>query len=332
MQRLIVTGPCKTQFEDIPIPKCPNDGILVKTLVTAISTGTEIRVYRWIPVDHEGEMLHGGVPFPKDKTENGYSMIGEVIEIGKDVKNFQLGDHVFLGETHKQYAAAKADQAIKIPSNIPVEHAVMLNILGVGQIALRTGDPSMGEIVAIIGLGVIGLSALAYCKAFGINTIGIDLDKSRQGLAKTMGADLVLSPTDPKFENEINKISNGQGVDIAIEAASNWNAIKTSSDIVRRKGVVVVVARHTDMPKYNPVGHPYFSNALNLRTVYGYDSDGNRWDKKNSTDMTIKLLSENRLQMDAMITHKIKWNEIPEIYDRLDKGDLSIGGVIVDWR
>ena len=101
MQRLIITGPCKTEFEDIPTPKCSNDGILVKTLVTAISTGTEIRVYRWIPVDDEGKMLHGGVPFPKDSTENGYSMIGEVIEVGKDVKDFNLGDRVFLGETHK---------------------------------------------------------------------------------------------------------------------------------------------------------------------------------------------------------------------------------------
>ena len=121
MQRLIITGPCKTEFEDIPTPKCSNDGILVKRLVTAFSSGTEIRVYRWIPVDDEGKMLHGGVPFPKDSTENGYSMIGEVIEVGKDVKDFNLGDRVFLGETHKEYAAVKADQAIKIPNNIPVE-------------------------------------------------------------------------------------------------------------------------------------------------------------------------------------------------------------------
>ena len=121
MQRLIITGPCKTEFEDIPTPKCSNDGILVKTLVTAISTGTEIRVYRWIPVDDEGKMLHGGVPFPKDSTENGYSMIGEVIEVGKDVKDFNLGDRVFLGETHKEYAAVKADQAIKIPNKISIQ-------------------------------------------------------------------------------------------------------------------------------------------------------------------------------------------------------------------
>ena len=332
MQRLIITGPCKAQFEDVPIPKCQSDGILVKTLVTAISTGTEIRVYRWIPVDHEGKMLHGGVPFPKDKTENGYSMIGEIIETGKDIKDFEIGDRVFLGEAHKEYTAVPANQALKIPNHIPIEHAVMLNILGVGQIALRTGNPLMGENVAIVGLGVIGLSALSYCKAFGIHTIGIDLDESRRNLAKQMGADLVVSPKDPEFQNQIKKSINTEGVDIAIEAASNWNAIKTSADIVRKKGIVVVVARHTDIPNYNPVGHPYFSNALNIRTVYGYDIDGNRWDKKNSTDMTIKLLSERRLQIDSMITHKIKWQEIPDIYHRLDQGDLSIGGVIVDWR
>ena len=65
MKRLVITGPRQASFDDVDIPGCPPDGLLVRANVTAVSTGTEIRVYRYIPVDEDGEWLHGGVRFPR---------------------------------------------------------------------------------------------------------------------------------------------------------------------------------------------------------------------------------------------------------------------------
>ncbi len=331
MKRLVVTGPRQVEFEDVSIPDCPRDGVLAKAIVTAISTGTEIRVYRRIPVDDEGTMQYPGIPFPDGPTENGYSMVGEVVEVGADVEGFSVGEHVFLGESHKEYAAAPVSMVLKLPESIPTEQAVMLNLLGVGHIALRTGDPAPGENVAVIGLGVIGQSAVAWCRAFGFRTVGIDVDGRRLEVARAMGAKTVASPADAEFQSRIDDVFDGEGADLVIEAASTWRAIRTSMDIVRRDGRVVVTATHTDRPDYNPVGHPYLSQRIKLKTAYGYEDPGQRWDRDHCIRLSLDMLGSGELVIEPMITHRVPWHQLPEIYRRLDQGDLSILGVVVDW-
>ena len=82
MKRLLITGPKKAEFADAPLPGCPSNGVLVKAKVTAISAGTEVRVYRGIAVDDDGKFMHETKPYELP-CENGYSMVGEVVEVGK---------------------------------------------------------------------------------------------------------------------------------------------------------------------------------------------------------------------------------------------------------
>ena len=332
MKRLVVTGPRQVEFEDVPVPDCPRDGVLAKAVVTTISTGTETRVYRRTPVDEEGTMQYPGIPFPDGPADNGYSMVGEVVEVGSDVEGFSVGERVFLGESHKEYAAAPASNVVKLPDSIPTEQAVMLNLLGVGHIALRTVDPAPGENVAVVGLGVIGQSAVAWCRAFGFRTAGIDIDSGRLEVARAMGARATASPADADFQSRIDNVFDVEGADMVIEAASTWRAIRTSMDIVRCGGRVVVTATHVDRPDYNPVGHTYLSKRITLKTAYGYDDPGQRWDRDHCVRLTLDMLSRGRLAIEPMITHRVPWHELPEIYRRLDQGDLSILGVVVDWR
>src|SRR5262245_26136855 len=123
MQRLIITAPRQAEFEEAPTPICPPDGILVQARVTAISTGTELRVYRLKPVDAAGKYLHANVPFVLP-TENGYSMVGDVIEVGGEVTEFAVGERVFVPAAHGQLAAMPAQLAVKLPPAIPDEQAV----------------------------------------------------------------------------------------------------------------------------------------------------------------------------------------------------------------
>ena len=86
----------KVELAEVSIPPCPAEGLLIRTTVTAISTGTEIRVYRAIPVDAEGQFLHTGVPFALP-AENGYSLVGQIVEVGPQAQGFKVGDRVFAG-------------------------------------------------------------------------------------------------------------------------------------------------------------------------------------------------------------------------------------------
>ena len=331
MKRLVVTGPRIAEFQDVPVPECPRGGLLVRAVVTALSTGTEMRTYRGTPVDPEGRLLYpSGVPleFPY---EIGYSMVGMVEAVGADVAGFSVGDRVFVGEPHKQYAAVPADLAFRLPEGLPDYSAAFLNVLNVGQLALRKGRPGPGENVAIVGLGVVGLSALAFCRAFRFSALAVDTDERRLAVASAMGADATASPQAADLPEAVAAWSGGRGADVAIEAATAWSAIKTAMDIVRPRGTVVVVATHTDTPDFSPVSYPYNVKDVALLTSYGYDPRDDRWDKKACMSLAADLLAGGEMDVSPMITHRVEWSEIPDVYRRLDGSGERPIGVVVRW-
>ena len=330
MRRLIVTGPRCAEFEDVAEPECPRDGLLVRARLTAISVGTEIRVFRAQAVDEAGQFLHERIPFVLP-TENGYSMVGDVVAVGDDVGDFKVGDRVFTPSPHKEIAAVSSQLVIKLPESIPDEQAVLLNILEVGHIALRRGSPAPGEDVAVVGQGVIGLAALAYCCAFGFRTTAIDISDERLEVSRQMGADLAVSPQQDGYVDRVQKLFDGAGADLVIEAASSWDAIQTAMNVAADDARIVVAARHTDSPKFNPVGHPYLGKKLTLLTSYGYAAPGQRWDRQRSIGLTLELLKSGRLDVSPMITHRIEAASLPEMYRRLDEGEPSVVGVVVQW-
>lgn len=330
MQRLLITAPRQAEFEAISMPTCAPTELLVRARVTAISTGTEIRVFRLIPVDEGGQFLHANVPF-EVPTENGYSMVGDVIGVGADVADFAVGDRVFVPATHRHVAAIAAALAIKLPADLPDEQAVFLSIAEVAHLALRRGNPTPGETVAIIGLGVVGLSALAYCRAFGFRTVAIDTVEERLAIARQMGADLVISPAASDFHQQVHSLTDGYGVDLVIEAASVWPAIQLGMDIAAKGAKIVVVARHTDKPAFSPIGDPYLQKDLTLLVTYGHPPAGQRWDRQRSFGLSMTMLANGRLNLAPMITHRLPWRELPAIYQRLDQGDRAIVGVVLGW-
>lgn len=330
MKRLIVVGPRRVQFEDVPEPACPDDGVVVRARLTAVSTGTEIRVYRAQPVDEAGRFLHERVPFELP-AENGYSMVGHVVEVGDAVENPAVGDRVFATAPHQQLAAVSEAAVTKISDEVPDEQAVFLNILEVGHIAVRRGDPKPASNVAVVGQGVVGLSALAFARTFGFRTAAVDLSEERLQIAESMGADVVASPVDASAMDALREFFDGEGADLVVEAASDWRAIETSMKIARNEGVIVVAARHIDRPEFNPVGQPYLGKNLTLLTSYGHEAEGRRWDRRRSTAYTLDRLSRRLLNVQPMITHRFGWRELPDVYRRLDEGDRSIVGAVIDW-
>lgn len=298
--------------------------------MTAVSTGTELRVYRGIPVDREKKYLFPGFPlqFP---VENGYSMVGEVLEAGPEVTGFRPGDRVFVPQTHKQVAVSPAEAAVLLPDAIPDHLGVFLSIMEVAHIALRRGGVSPGENVAIVGSGLIGLSALAFCRVFGCRTAVVDVARNRLKVARSMGAAWTGTPAEENFRDGIMEYLGGEGADLVVEAASTWKAVETGLDVARPAGRVVVVARHTDQPHFSPVNYPYLRKNLSLKTSYGYPPAGQRWDRRRSLDLTLDYLARGRMQVAPMLTHQFDWTELPDVYARMDAGEVEMIGVCINW-
>ena len=331
MKQLIVTGARQAEFEEVDQPACGATDVLVRSRTTAISTGTELRVYRASPVDHEGKYLHERVPFVLP-AENGYSMVGDVIETGPEVDGISAGDRVFLPAAHRQVAVMDVSRVTPLPESVPDDEAALLSILEVAHRALRDGEPPAGGNVVIIGQGVIGLSALAYCVAFGLRTAVVDLEPARLEIARQMGADLAVSPADGDYQQQVLELFDGAGADVALEAGSNWTTIRTAMELTRTDGRVVIVSRHTLQPDFNPFGQGFLGKRLSLVTTYGYPPEGSRWDQRASVGLTVDLLARGRLPVRPMLTHSFGWYELPEVYARLDQGDRTMVGAVLDWN
>ena len=330
MHKLVITGSNKAEFVEIEIPTINKEQILVKTTCTAISTGTEIRVYKGISIDENNSLMFPAMAW-NYPVENGYSTVGEIVETGKDVSNYKVGERVFVSETHKEFSACYPSEAYKIPDSVTAEDAAMLNILQVGHIALRSANPTFGENLIIAGLGVIGLATLAYCKSFGFNAIGIESIPQRQAIAKTMGIQSIFDPNDSELETKVQNQFHGNMADFAIEAASTWEAIAMCQTLVKDDGKIVVVARHTDQPGYNPVGYPYFGKRQSIISSYGFSETNSRWTRYNCMMLTIQLLENNKLNISPIITDRIKWDEIPSMYSKLSLNPQNNVGVIINW-
>ena len=329
MKRLVIAGPRQAVFEEVEMPVCAADGVVVKAKVTAISAGTEVRVYRAIAVDEAGGFMHETVPFELP-IENGYSMVGEVVEVGAKVEGLAVGQRVFAPVPHKEYAAVAATDIVRLPEAIPDEEAAMLSIIEVAHQGLRQGDPPVGGNIAVVGQGMVGLAALAFAEAYGMRTAVLDTDSIRLGIAREMGALLAVSPTEEDANAQIIDLFE-DGADVTCEASSNWAGVRTAMEVTRTDGTVVIIARHTENPHFNPVGHPFLGKRLNIVTTYAFPDDYHRWCKRRSFALTLELLARRRLHIAPMMTHEFAWHELPEVYKRLHEGDRSIVGTTIRW-
>ena len=178
--------------------------------------------------------------------------------------------------------ASGKDGVWKIPSNVPDEHAAWVFVLGVGELALRRAEEAgalqFGATVGIVGLGMVGLSSLAYCNSYGFRSVCVDPDPARRAMAERLGADLGVDPAVPGYLELVQDFCGGDtasekrkegeinlpGPDIVLEGAAKWDAIETSMDMCANNGAVVVVARHYDVPQFNPVGQvqTHLSNGV----------------------------------------------------------------------
>jgi threonine dehydrogenase-like Zn-dependent dehydrogenase len=327
MRALRIIAPFEAAITECPEPELAPDGVLVRARYTAISTGTEMRQYR------DERVAQNPSGFPR---ANGYSMVGVVEAIGADVTGLAIGQRVFAPMPHDALVVVSQEQVYAVSDGAPDEQAVFTTLCEIGLHALRRGNPSLGENVAIIGQGIIGLATLAVARAWGLRTIALDLDARRLEFARAMGADLVVSPRDADYEGAIAAFCGPEGVDLVVEAASSWRAIETAYRIVRRRGTISIVARHTDIPDFNPIQDGMMTKEVLFTTSYAHPvmdapPDLLRWTRPRDNRLILELMGKGRIDMRAAISHRITPEEIPAIYQRLHEGDASIAGVIVDW-
>ncbi len=282
-------------------------------------------------------IIRGCVPAAKNGVVLGHEFVGEVVEVGEDIKNFVKGDRVavncetFCGECEfckrgfinncinggwelgckingcqAEYVRVPlADKGLsKLPDNVSYENALFVgDILSSGYWGAELCEIKKGDIIAVIGAGPVGLCAMQCGKYLGAEkVIAIDIDKSRLELAKKLGfADYIVKFED--CEKEIKALTT-YGADAVIEAAGSDETFELAYKIARPNAIVAIVAMY-EKNQILPLPKMYGKNLI-FKTG-GVDAI--------HCKELVKLISEGKISTDFLITHKFNFKDIKKAYE-----------------
>jgi predicted dehydrogenase len=263
----------------------------------------------------------------------GYSGAGMVVDKHSSVREFEIGDHVAYGGEgtgHAETVLVGEKLAVKIPENVSAEHACFATLGSIALNGVRIASISLGESVAVIGLGLVGQLIAQLARLQGASVIAIDLKPERVELARKHGADHGLVGS-PALQEQVHALTDGRGVDCVIIAAAAKSAApcQQAVQICRDRGRIVDVgAVELSFPWYEM----YLKEIqFYMARAYGpgsydsaYEKHGQdypaayvRWTENRNMAEFLRLVSLDRVQVESLITHRFPLQEASHAYETI---------------
>jgi predicted dehydrogenase/threonine dehydrogenase-like Zn-dependent dehydrogenase len=344
----------KVAVVDVPVPGLQRGRVLVRTVASLISSGTEraaveqarkslLQEARERPdlvrsvVDkarNDGLMQTFGAVRDKLAASQslGYSASGIVVGVGDNVTEFRVGDRVAcagLGfASHAEAISVPKNLCVRLAENIDFEAGAFGTLGAIALQGVRLAEPTLGESFVVIGLGLVGQLTVQLLSANGCRVFGIDLDPGRINLARQLGAE-AGSVVDDDVAQLVKKWTLGRGADaVLITAASDSNQpIELAGEISRVKGRVVVIgSTGLQIPRQTFYNREL---AVKISMSYGpgrydpeYEERGHdypfgyvRWTEQRNIEAFLQLISEGRVKVNPLITHRFPVAEAESAYE-----------------
>jgi polar amino acid transport system substrate-binding protein len=354
---------------DIPSPALLKKGVLVKNYFSLISAGTErtsvekgkdnllIKAYKnpdlvkavlqTVKKDGLLQTAERVLSSLNDYKTLGYSSTGIVLESSSE--KFKPGDRVACAgagyANHAEVVFIPENLCVKVPDIVPLEEAAFTTLGSIALQGLRQSGVTLGETIAVVGLGLLGLITIELLHANGCRVIGLDISDEALKFAKDLGADYVLKSSKSSKE-EIIALTNGYGVDkVILTAATESNEpVELAGDICREKGKVVVVgAVKVDIPR-----EPYYLKELEIimsrsygpgRYDLSYEEEGMdyplgyvRWTENRNMQAFLDLLDAKKINIAPLLTHKFRIEDFQTAYDLiLGKSKEFYRGILFEY-
>jgi predicted dehydrogenase len=278
----------------------------------------------------------------KEYAALGYAGAGIVVDRHPGVNGVDVGDRVAYGGEgtgHGETILASENLVVKVPENVPFEHACFTTLGSIALNSIRISEVGVGDVVAVVGLGLVGQLVIQLAQLQGARTIGIDLRKDRVELSRKLGADLVLDGS-VSVNDEIKAFTNGLGVDCVIVAAASKSSApcELALEICRDRGTIVVVGAVEMSFPWNDM---YMKEIrLLMSRAYGpgsydpqYEVRGHdypiayvRWTEKRNMEEFVRLVSQKRIDLQPLITHEFDLEDAPSAYQTVkDPATTSLG-------
>ena len=326
-QRLVCTDIRRIELREFELPRLPDRGILVQNDYTAVSVGTEIYNY-----------AHGSEPsrprtFPRP---TGYCNAGVVLEVGKDVRGITPGDRV-AGQGNHAHHAVLTQNFFKVPAGVSPKSAAFTVMCAIALHGHRVGRPELGEVVAIMGMGIVGQLAATLARLAGaFPIIAIDTNAFRLDRASARGADVCLNPHAlADVAQAVRERGATEGVDLVIEATGIPAVYPTALALPRLGGRLVALGspRGKVEVSFLPDVHQREVTILGAHQPKTPDDEHiyYPWNKCRDRELVLRLMAAGKLPIEDLITHVAKPAECQTTYDMLADDPTEALGVVFEW-
>ena len=294
---------------DAPAPACRPGGVLVQSLYSLISTGTEMMKLAEAKMSMAGKARarpdqvrkvldavaqQGAVATYKkvmsrldSYTPLGYSLCGVVTEVGRGAEEFRVGQRVAAAGNeyalHAEYNWIPVNLCAAVPEGVPAGHAAFSTVGSIAMHGVRRAEAQLGETACVIGLGLVGQLVVRLLIASGIRVVGLDVIEDRCRLAEGAGASLCAAPTDEGMEaiqHALREMTGGRGADhIFLAAGGSTNGpVETAAKLARDRARIVDIGKtRLDLP-----WNAYYDKELDVRFSRSYGPG--RYDERYELD------------------------------------------------
>jgi predicted dehydrogenase/threonine dehydrogenase-like Zn-dependent dehydrogenase len=367
MKQILRKGLKDIIVDEVPDPVVSPHHVLIRPIYSLISSGTETasihqegvlkavadnpsqlsKIWNVLKVQGPLKTLSEVTAKFSEYAVLGYAGAGLVVEKHSTVTGIEVGDRVAYGGEgtgHGETVRVGRNLVAKIPDNVLFDHACFTTLGSIAINGVRIANISLGDKIAVIGLGLVGQLIAQLARLQGGFIIATDLKPDRVELARSLGADAALAGSS-ELSAPILSLTNGQGVDcVIIAAAAKSDApCRIAVDICRDRGRIVDVgAVQLNFPWYET----YLKEIQVLMArAYGpgsydpaYELQGQdyplpyvRWTENRNMEEFLRLLSQDRVQIDPLITHRFPLENAVSAYETIMDGSTNSLAVLVKY-
>lgn len=359
------------RIAEVPVPRCPTNGILVRTSASLVSIGTErsmIELGRkslfgkararpdllkraiekakregyWKTFRESLARLDAPVPL-------GYSLAGVVVEVGIAAHGFFPGDRVAcVGHpfaSHAEFVSVPVNMACPIPEKVKDEEAAFCMLGAIAMHGVRSTQLSLGGTVAVVGLGLLGILTVQILHAYGCKVVGMDPNPSKVQLCEKLGISDTVTSTQELREAVLQQTS-GAGCDAVIVAAATKSSepVSAAVGLCRQRGRVVILGVADIHPDRNEMWKNEVDIVVSKAGGLGaldpiYEMDGidfpigiGRWTQGRNVEEFLRLIADRKVIVEKLVTHRSHIAEADALYERLVDGKLdNVVGVMLTY-
>jgi len=353
-----------TEVGDVPCPEVRHSELLIRTSRTLISAGTERMLVDFgkASLIDKARQQPDKVRMVLDKIRTdgvlptleairnkldqpmplGYCNAGSVVALGAGVSQFAIGDRVACNGRHAEMVSVPVNLCARIPDDVTDEEAAFTVVGAIALQGIRLAQPTLGESVIVIGLGLIGQIAVQCLRANGCRVLGVDTDPARAELARQWGADVIdlAAGEDPIVAAE--RFSRGRGADaVILTLATRSNEPVHQAALMSRKRGRIVLIGVTGLELSR---EDFYKKELTFQVSCsygpgrydpGYEDKGHdypigfvRWTEQRNFEAVLDMLASGRLRTDALVSHRFTLDRANAAYDVVGGSEPSLGIVL----